>query len=92
MTTVSLRYHTGGSYGILGTTAQSLAAQRIFYDNLDDIVNKAVSLEDDIGRYQNTLKYARSTLDYSVGKGLYVLPSDMLLKPLNQVIDGFNHR
>ena len=79
-------------HGILGDTAQSLAAQRIFYDNLEDVINKVVSLEVDIGRYQNTLKYARSTLDYSVGRGLYMLPSDMLLKPLNQVIEGFNDK
>ena len=79
-------------HGILGDTAQSLAAQRIFYDNLGDVINKAVSLEADIGRYQSTLKYARSTLDYSVGKELYMLPSDMLLKPLNQVIEGFNDK
>ena len=77
-------------HGILGVTAQSLAAQRIFYDNLGDVINKVVSLEADISRYQSTLKYARSTLDYSVGKGLYMLPSNLLLKPLNQVIDGFN--
>ena len=79
-------------HGILGVTAQSLAAQRIFYDNLEDVINKAVSLEADIGRYQSTLKYARSTLDYSVGKGLYMLPSNLLLKPLNQVIDGYNDK
>ena len=79
-------------HGILGDTAQSLAAQRIFYDNLEDVINKVVSLEDDIGRYQSTLKYARSTLDYSVGRGLYMLSSDMLLKPLNQVIEGFNDK
>ena len=77
---------------ILENTAQSLATQRIFYDNLEDIINKAVSLEDDIDRYHNTLKYARSTLNYSVGKGLCVLPSDMLFKPLNQVIDGYNDK
>ena len=76
--------------GILGNTAQSLAAQRIFYDNLDDVINKTISLKAEIGRYQSTLKYARSTLDYSVGKELYILPSDMLLKPLNQMIDGYN--
>ena len=79
-------------HGILGETAQSLAAQRILYDNLEDVISKAVSLEADISRYQSTLKYARSTLDYSVGKGLYMLPSDMLLKPLNQVIDGYNDK
>ena len=77
-------------HGILGDTAPALAGQRILYDNLEDVINKVVSLEDDIGRYQSTLKYARSTLDYSVGKGLYMLPSDLLLKPLNQVIEGWN--
>ena len=79
-------------HGILGDTAPSLVAQRLFYDNLQDVVNKAVSLEDDIVRYQSTLRYARSTLDYSVGVGLYMLPSDMLLKSLNQVIEGFNDK
>ena len=79
-------------HGILGETAQSLAAQRIFYDNLEDVINKAVSLEADIDRYQSTLKYARSTLDYSVGGSLYMLPSNLLLKPLNQVIDGYNDK
>ena len=79
-------------HGILGDTAPALVAQRIFYDNLEDVINKVVSLENDIGRYQNTLKYARSTSDYSVGKGLYMLPSDLLLKPLNQVIEGYNDK
>ena len=79
-------------HGILGDTAPALAAQRIFYDNLEDVINKVVSLENDIGRYQSTLKYARSTSDYSVGKGLYMLPSDLLLKPLNQVIEGYNDK
>ena len=55
-------------HGILGDDAPALAAQRIFYDNLEDVINKAVSLEADIGRYQSVLKYARSRLDYSVGR------------------------
>ena len=42
-------------------------------------------------RYQSSLKYARSTLDYSIDKSLYMFPSDMLLKPLNQVIEGYNY-
>ena len=45
-----------------------------------------------MGRYQSTLKYARSTSDYSVGKVLYILTSDMLLKPLNRVIEGYNDK
>ena len=87
-----LTSQAGARHGILGSTAESLVAQRLFHDNLEDVINKAVSLQDDVTRYQNTLKYARSKLDYSVGKGLYMLPSDMLLKPLNQVIEGYNDK
>ena len=79
-------------HGILGDSAASNDAQRIFYDNLEDVIDKTVSLEDDIARYQSVLRYARSTLDYAVGQELYMLPSDMLLKPLNQVIAGYNDK
>ena len=87
-----LTSQSAARHGILGENAQAIAAQRLFYDNLEDVINKSVSLQDDIARYQNVLKYARSNLDYSVGEGLYMLPSDMLLKPLNQVIDGYNDK
>ena len=54
--------------GILGNDAEAIVAQRIFHDNLKDVINKTVSLQDDVSRYQDSLKYARSNLDYSVGK------------------------
>ena len=78
-------------HGIIGDGAQAAAAQEIFVDNLEDVIKKEVSLEDDIARL-NVLKYARSELDYSVGRGLYMVPSNMLLKPLNQVIEGYNNK
>ena len=87
-----LTSQAGARHRILGNDAEAIVAQRLFHDNLEDVINKAVSLQDDVTRYQNTLKYARSSLDYSVGKGLYMLPSDMLLKPLNQVIEGYNDK
>ena len=49
-------------HGILGGAASALAAQRIFYDNLEDVIKKVVLLVDDIGRYQSTLKYASCLL------------------------------
>ena len=79
-------------HGILGVDAQAIAAQRLFVDNLEDVINVGVSIQNDIARYQSVLKYARSSLDYSLGKGLYMMPSDMLLKPLNQVIEGYNDK
>ena len=87
-----LTSQAGARHRILGNDAEAIVAQRLFHDNLEDVINKAVSLQDDVTRYQNTLKYARSSLDYSVDKGLYMLPSDMLLKPLNQVIEGYNNK
>jgi len=47
-------------------------------------------LAEDISRYQSTLKYAQSKLDYSVGEGLYMVPSNMSLKSL--VIEGYNDK
>ena len=35
---------------------------------------------EDIKRYQDTLSYASSKVDYSVGENIYMLPSDMNLK------------
>jgi len=91
-TYLTLTSQYAAKHGILGNGAEAIVAQRIFHNNLEDVINKTVSLQDDVSRYQDTLKYARSNLDYSVGKGLYMLPSNMLLKPLNQVIEGYNDK
>ena len=82
----------GARHGILGNGAEAIVAQRLFHDNLEDVINKTVSLQHDVSRYQDSLKYARSNLDYSVGGNLYMLPSNMLLKPLNQVMEGYNDK
>ena len=43
-------------------------------------MNRRVNIQKDIKRYQETLSYASSKVDYSVGEHLYMLPSDMNLK------------
>ena len=43
-------------------------------------MNRRVDIQGDIKRYQDTLSYALSKVDYSVGEHLYMLPSDMTLK------------
>ena len=43
-------------------------------------MNRRVDISEDIKRYQNTLRYASSKVDYSVREHLYMLPSDMTLK------------
>ena len=43
-------------------------------------MNRRLNIWEDIKRYQDTLSYASSKVDYSVGEHLYMLPSDMNLK------------
>ena len=58
--------------GIVGNTASALTAQSAFLNNFEDIVNRRVDIREDIKRYQDTLSYASSKVDYSVGDTLYV--------------------
>ena len=39
-----------------------------------------MDIHEDIKRYQDTLSYALSKVNYSVGEHLYMVPSDMTLK------------
>ena len=39
-----------------------------------------MDIREDIKRYQDTLSYACSKVDYSVGESIYMLPNDMSLK------------
>ena len=66
--------------GIVGNTVSALTAQSAFLNNFEDIVNRRVSIREDIKHYQDTLSYASSKVDYSVGENLYVLSTDMNLK------------
>ena len=43
-------------------------------------MNRRVDIREDIKRYQDTLSYASSKVDYSVGENVYMLPSNMNLK------------
>ena len=52
---------------IIGNLASSLTAQSAFLNNFENIVNRKVDIQEDIKRYQDTLSYASSKVDYSVG-------------------------
>ena len=65
---------------VVGNSASSLTAQSAFLNKFEDIVNPRVNIQEDIKRYQDTLSYASSKVDYSVGEHLYMLLSDMTLK------------
>ena len=71
--------------GIGGNTASVLTAQSAFLNDFEDIVNRRVDIREDMKRYQDTLSYASSKVDYSMGENIDIMPSDMNLK---QVLSG----
>ena len=54
-------------------------------------MNRRVDIREDVKRYQDTLGYASSKVDYSVGEHLYMLPSDMPLKIRPGTV-GYNNK
>ena len=66
--------------GIIENTASALTAQSAFWNNFEDIVNRSINIQEDIKRYRDTLSYASSKVDYSVGENICMLPSNMDLK------------
>ena len=65
---------------IVGNSASSLTGQSAFLNNFENIVNRKVDIQEDVKRYQDTLSYASSKVNYSVGENLFMLPSDMELR------------
>ena len=76
---------------IIGNLASSLTAQSAFWNNFENVVNRKVDIQEDIKRYQDTLSYASSKVDYSVGEHLYMLPSDMELRIRSGTV-GYNNK
>ena len=73
---------------ILGT-GKAFDAQKQFLANVEDVINSEVDLPSSIERYQSTLQYARSKVDFVVGLGLYMIPSDIDL--YIGTINGYNN-
>ena len=65
---------------IIGHEARNLDAQRVFLNTFESIVGRRVDIPEDIQRFQKTLQYARSKVDYVIGEFIYMLPSDMNLR------------
>ena len=65
---------------IIGHEARNLDAQQVFLNSFENILNRRVNIPEDIRRFQKTLQYARSKVDYVIGEFIYMLPSDMNLR------------
>ena len=75
---------------IVGIESRNLAAQRTFLTSFENIANRRVNIPEDIRRFQKTLQYARSKVDYVIGEFIYMLPSDMNLRIGN--IRNYNNK
>ena len=75
---------------IIGHEARNLDAQHTFLNTFENIVNRRVYIPEDIRRFQKTLQYARSKVDYVIGEFIYMLPSDMNLRIGN--IRNYNNK
>ena len=73
---------------ILGA-GKAFDAQKQFLANVEDVINSEVDLPSSIERYQIVLQYARGKVDFVVGLGLYMIPSDIDL--YIGTINGYNN-
>ena len=62
---------------IVGHEARNLDDQQTFLNTFE---NRRVDIPEDIRRFQKTLQYVRSKVDYAIGEFIYMLPSDMNLR------------
>ena len=60
-------------------------------NNFENIVNRKVDIREDLKHYQDTLSYALSKVDYSVGENLFMLPSNTELKIKTGTV-GYNNK
>ena len=70
-------------------TGTGFDAQKQFLANIEDAIASPVDIPGSIARYQKTLGYASTPLDFVCGIGLYLMPSDMALHPGN--VQGYNN-
>ena len=64
---------------IVGNLATAVDAQHNLKDTFKALINQDFSIGIDIERYQGVLEHALSKVDFSVGIGIYMLPSNLNL-------------
>ena len=65
---------------IVGNSASAVDAQEVFKSTFKALIDEDYSISNDIQRYQDVLEHALSKVDFSVGIGIYMLPSNLNLK------------
>ena len=75
---------------IIGKDGRALDAQKIWQTSFEQLVKSDFGIANEIQRYQNVLNYASSKVDFNIGEGVYMLPSNMVLAMGNKT--GFNNK
>ena len=75
--------------GLLRNSIMNPETQKEFLSLFEDSVNSPVNLPSSMERYQSVLKYARTEVNFVVGYGLQMCPSNMELKIGN--FTGYNN-
>ena len=65
---------------IIGQSGTSPDAQKQFVKNFEDAISANLTIPDSIVRYQNAINNSHSKLDFAIGSGLYMMPSDLVMK------------
>ena len=65
---------------IVGHEARNLDTQRVFLNTFENIINRRVDIPEDIQRFQKTLQYSRSKVDYVISEFICMLLRDMNLR------------
>ena len=65
-----LSFQASARSGIVGNTASAITAQSAFLNNFENVVNRRVDIREDLKRYQDTLSFASSKVDYSMGQNI----------------------
>ena len=54
-------------------------SQQVFKSTFKALINEEYSIDIDIERYQGVLEHALSKVDFSVGIGIYMLTTNLIL-------------
>ena len=68
-----------------------MTAQAAFLNNFENVVNCSVNIQEDIKHHQESLSYASSKVDYSVGENIFMLPTNMELRIRSGTV-GYNNK
>ena len=60
---------------MVGNSASAMDAQQVFKSTFKVLISKDIGIAIDIKGYQGVLEHALSKVDFSVGIGIYMLPS-----------------